>query len=1256
MCSDIHFHAADLERICRTGDWIASLPSTYNISRAVICGDLLRERSSQQTSVLSACYRFLNALGRAVPHVNILLGNHDLAYRRDYRTTALEAMANDRLAPFATLHDRLGGHEWDGRRVFVMPYREDQGEIVDAVRALDPRAAAETVGFGHLAVNRAVTQMHVVDPATGESRADRRYPGFTGVAAFAPLARTFTGHFHNHQTILQPPRRQGQEASADGDLRGSLTYIGAPHQLTWADLYDEMKGVILLDPATLETEFVVNPEAVSYVTVDAQELLADRVPEEQVQGKYVMVIGRLSTYQYMDARDRLIKLGAKSVRERRPFEREWKSTAPELGQSVLPTDREKQPRRGTGEQAAEAMETIPPTSPDVADLAATTPPSPRAEQPGRKPINLGEMVRDYVASTELETELEDKQETLAVVGERLVQIGNLVRDKSNYEANYKDLLDLSTPFTVTPVHDTPHAATMQNIFEAEPRTLEITNFLGVQDTVRIDFQRDFQPGMNFIVGENGAGKSSIIEAITWCQFGQCIREGLGANDVVNDIVGRDCHVRLAFANGYAISRYRKHRRFQNRVVVERDGAAQPQFEGAHARDAQASLDALLGVGYDTFARTILLGGESTRSFLSASDKQRRQLIESALGLEILDACADACRAMLAQASEARRARESDRDKAAHTIAALRARVRDQTRPTLRRLRQGAQALLEELQRAEQKRARYLREKRGQADELRAALDAEMRLPDLEPELARLQAEAAKVDAEVRRLRNLSDLAQVRLFIARQGAAMQELIAATSSHLDQLTAEHERLLEDNATLEELRYPLVEEDTGEKEIGGTRGLVLRVTSALRKLWTSFLDLVTSRGEIKQLWRDHIRRISALGDSVAQTHGKVAEIAAKASSFIRDAARESSMAEHDVHHALRTLTVREAQGVQARLLGAIDEQQSLARRRDKQQQAHEKRQQNLQRRHLDLEKHEKEVDTQQRAWEAALERLELKVGGNEREIATCQEHVESDARALAELGSQAARLRREAQAVAADQAVFEFWQTSFARRRLAATRPTFRRHVSHRHRGELNKLLGSILKVMYRDTHYAQRLRSGTIGALFREVDEEDEEGENGEGGSGKGSSAVDEEEDNEVDDASGNETKRPDKTSVLDPSLSINAALEYAKKSGGERKRVDLALFFALFALGESRSAHVARYLLVDEAFDSLDRGGRLAVLKWCRWMTGRLAHVLVVTHNHDLVALARSEAEGDDGEGAGAANVVTVKAGDRGTEIHAGRDL
>ena len=250
---------------------------------------------------------------------------------------------------------------------------------------------------------------------------------------------------------------------------------------------------------------------------------------------------------------------------------------------------------------------------------------------------------------------------------------------------------------------------------------------------------------------------------------------------------------------------------------------------------------------------------------------------------------------------------------------------------------------------------------------------------------------------------------------------------------------------------------------------------------------------------------------------------------------------------------------------------------------------------------------------------------------------------------MARQEADLSREAARVGADQEIFAFWQNAFTRRNKPTSHPTFRRHVALRHQNELNKLLGDILVVMYRDTHYAQRMTSGTIEALFREEEGEGDEVRGEDGQRKKGSLSADDE--HGEDDECGN----VDKTSVLDPSLSINPALEYAKKSGGERKRVNLALFFALFALAESRSAHVARYLLVDEAFDSLDAAGRAAVLKWCHWMTERLTYVLVVTHNTELVALAERGSMSADGGGV-AANVVTVRAGDHGTEVVPNEDV
>ncbi|KAG5812883.1 hypothetical protein H9Q74_008429 [Fusarium xylarioides] len=260
LLSDLHFKHHDLDRVRQTAQWIVAEAERNQVNRAVVCGDLLTSRTMQPTHVLSACYRFISLLSDVVPRLHIILGNHDLAYRRDYQITALDAFNIRRLVPYVSLHSVVSRHEWDGRHVLLLPFREEQNELTEAVAALGPSEASNTVAFAHLAINKAITQRYVVGASVDNPRAANSivHRGFTGPGRFASLARTFTGHFHSHQTITQD-----QSGSSKVDLQGSVTCLGSPLQLSWADLYDEQRGVVLFDPETLEHELLINPHAVT---------------------------------------------------------------------------------------------------------------------------------------------------------------------------------------------------------------------------------------------------------------------------------------------------------------------------------------------------------------------------------------------------------------------------------------------------------------------------------------------------------------------------------------------------------------------------------------------------------------------------------------------------------------------------------------------------------------------------------------------------------------------------------------------------------------------------------------------------------------------------------------------------------------------------------------------------------------------------------------------------------------------------------
>ncbi|RSL78272.1 hypothetical protein CDV31_017277, partial [Fusarium ambrosium] len=477
LLSDLHFKHHDLDRVRQTAQWIVAEAERNHVGRAVVCGDLLTSRTMQPTHVLSACYRFVSLLSDIVPRVHIVLGNHDLAYRRDYQTTALDALNIKRLAPYVSLHSVVAHHEWDGRRVLLLPFREEQDELTEAVAALGPDEASKTVAFAHLAINKAITQRHVVDagvnnPHTANSITHR---GLTGPNRFASLARTFTGHFHSHQTITQE-----HCGSNKVDLQGSITYLGSPLQLSWTDLYDEQRGVILFDPETLEHELLVNPHAIGYITVDLQQVLSGQVDEGVVTDKHVMLTGKLTHLKYVTARDKLLSLGVRSVRSWTPMGLALhadRSSSGGLGASVPASDAAVQP--------------LEETTRDEADLAITTY-GVSGSDPGSKHqserLDLAAEAREYVESLDLDESLLLRRDELVRVGQRMIQVSREIADQDiEHDVNHQYFLDRSFQVVGTRTA-TELAGPSTHVFVAEPRTLTITNFLSEQNcTVKLEF-------------------------------------------------------------------------------------------------------------------------------------------------------------------------------------------------------------------------------------------------------------------------------------------------------------------------------------------------------------------------------------------------------------------------------------------------------------------------------------------------------------------------------------------------------------------------------------------------------------------------------------------------------------------------------------------------------------------------------------------------------------------------------------------------
>lgn len=162
---------------------------------------------------------------------------------------------------------------------------------------------------------------------------------------------------------------------------------------------------------------------------------------------------------------------------------------------------------------------------------------------------------------------------------------------------------------------------------------------------------------------NGAGKSALVDAISYGLYGQTTR-GLSGDDVVHREAMSDCRVEIWLADApiRGVIRYRKDRQKKN--ALEIIGPSGP-LQMDRMKDAQKQVDLALSMDWATFRQAVLFGQDAVR-FLGLSDAEKKEILERILGMDVLDHAAELARkgalekGDLAEASETnRRCKESE---------------------------------------------------------------------------------------------------------------------------------------------------------------------------------------------------------------------------------------------------------------------------------------------------------------------------------------------------------------------------------------------------------------------------------------------------------------------------------------------------------------------------------------------------------------------------------------------------------------------
>ena len=134
-----------------------------------------------------------------------------------------------------------------------------------------------------------------------------------------------------------------------------------------------------------------------------------------------------------------------------------------------------------------------------------------------------------------------------------------------------------------------------------------------------------------VVGNNGAGKSTILDALTFSLFGKSYR-GISKSQLVNSVNEKGTEVEIEFEIGtvkWKIVRCIKPNKFnifKNGEILNQD---------SHANAQQTWLETVvLKMNYKSFTQIVILGSSNFVPFMQLSASNRREVIEDILDIKI----------------------------------------------------------------------------------------------------------------------------------------------------------------------------------------------------------------------------------------------------------------------------------------------------------------------------------------------------------------------------------------------------------------------------------------------------------------------------------------------------------------------------------------------------------------------------------------------------------------------------------------------
>ena len=161
------------------------------------------------------------------------------------------------------------------------------------------------------------------------------------------------------------------------------------------------------------------------------------------------------------------------------------------------------------------------------------------------------------------------------------------------------------------------------------KTLKYRNFLSTGDKwTEIDFQSH---KTTLVVGHNGAGKSTMLDALSFSLFGKAHRN-ISKPQLVNSINNKGCVVEVTFkalGSDFRVVRGIKPNKF------EIWKGSEMLNESSHSKEYQKILEQnIIKLNHKSFHQIVVLGSSSFIPFMQLSAQNRRDVIEDLLDINV----------------------------------------------------------------------------------------------------------------------------------------------------------------------------------------------------------------------------------------------------------------------------------------------------------------------------------------------------------------------------------------------------------------------------------------------------------------------------------------------------------------------------------------------------------------------------------------------------------------------------------------------